>query len=392
MPPKINLFFEAASDNIVTDDDDIMITNNFDDDDVEDESNDNGIFTFLSDDDDEITDISNNNTPSVELPEKGACKKINDIITTQKYDILSNKTTEGTVYVKKYKKKEEVNAEVKDVEKEEDEDEIKAPQIYKINKKDVSEIAFDEKEKQIKPLNDFINKKNKHNNNLLETKLYLCNAKMLTKQRRIFGLSIKNMLDDFICEINNPDVECVKFRSAFTEFVNEKLYKYINIIVNTVDELYKSEIYHNDLHYDNVMIENEIPIIIDYGYVRKFNYQNNYQKKEIFDVPIIDIGQLLNTIIIHIEVIVKKLIIKENDKKENDKKYINNEPLYTTLHNIYVKYFEDLAIDGHRDKVVLKNTDNVTELYTELLNDIIKLDNNNSTQTKYMKVRKYRIL
>ena len=72
--------------------------------------------------------------------------------------------------------------------------------------------------------------------------------------------------------------EFIKTNNNNENFIS-KIYNYIEQVISAIDLLYKNNLYHNDVHTKNIIIENDNIIIIDYGmlssdYPRLTNYNN----------------------------------------------------------------------------------------------------------------------
>jgi hypothetical protein len=293
------------------DDESIMVADTSDDDNnIDDEDNidnDSILFTVTSDDegnDNIIKKIEEDQTKSNE-----ACKIISDITM---YSFLAS-GTEGTVY------------------------DLNDGYITKINnrvKENVIEdygAKYKNKIEIITKLNNLINTAITFKPNLLQTEIKFCNdtQQLVETQRFINGITLEK-------EITNMFTPTTHEFSIYTNQI--KLNKYIIKIVRTIDFLYKNKFFHNDTHVANIMIEKNIPIIIDYGYLTYDNplngnyqtYNNNNKDKEILTTPFLDIGQLLNTIIKTIEPI----------EKINKIKKISD--VIVNLNNLFKKYFVTL--------------------------------------------------
>jgi hypothetical protein len=335
------------------------------------DQNNNDIIQLLEeDDDDKYEDVDNeilrmtngdvnisiipiNDIHNVDENEnREAC---NLIIETEKENVvLSDKSSEGKVYFSP---------------KSDNRD------IIKINYSDeLSGEKYINSKQIINDFNNFI--KDNKIKNLLISDMKFCNdtQQIVIKQRHVAGKTIAKTLDKY-----------AKNKKELNDYI-PKLCNYIIEIVNTINILYKNNYFHNDMHYDNVMIENDIPIIIDYGYLRREplngNYhtykKNIYYDNEILTTSFLDIGQLLNTIINKIDIIDK----------------LNNNDIFLNLKKVFKKYFittgrfsrADIGIN-YNSKDRFENENQEKEFYNNLVNDINNLNDNEVMKQKYMKYK-----
>jgi hypothetical protein len=204
-------------------------------------------------------------------------------------------------------------------------------------------------------LNNIIRDSTEFKPNLLQTEIKFCNdtQQLVETQRFINGITLEK-------EITNM------FKiGSFLNFIKqkdkdkdnqEKLNNYIIKIVGTINFLYQNKFFHNDTHVENIMIENETPIIIDYGYLSREplngNYRtyNNEKETEKLTTPFLDIGQLLNTIINKIDNINKL----NNNKLNNNDVYLNLKNILLQQGDFHVLILALIIVDYYWKKIIVK--------------------------------------